>query len=106
MNQRRRAAWRKWRRILREQAKSGQTVAGFCRERGLCAPHFFQWKKRVAEAESRPAGFVEVRVAAPVSERASPAIEVELAGGRRLRVGAGFEREHLRAVIEALEGSQ
>jgi hypothetical protein len=36
-------ARRRWQRLLAEQAASGLSVAGFCRRRGLCAPHFFQW---------------------------------------------------------------
>lgn len=35
MNQRRDQAWAKWRNLVSEQEQSGQSVAGFCRERGL-----------------------------------------------------------------------
>jgi len=45
--QRSRNAWTKWRRLISEQARSGQSVAAFCRERDLCAPHFFWWKRRL-----------------------------------------------------------
>jgi hypothetical protein len=43
-------AWAKWRKLVAEQAVSGETVKAFCRKRGLCAPHFFAWKKRLREA--------------------------------------------------------
>jgi hypothetical protein len=39
----------KWRKLISEQARSGQTVTAFCRERGLCRPYFFAWKKRLRE---------------------------------------------------------
>ncbi len=39
-----------WQKLVAEQARSGETVAAFRRERGLCAPHFYWWKKRLPEA--------------------------------------------------------
>ncbi|HUY04477.1 MAG TPA: hypothetical protein VMV33_14440 [Rhodocyclaceae bacterium] len=84
----------KWRGIVAAQAASGQTVAGFCRERGLCAPHFFWWKKRLAAA-----AFVEIKLATPDAG----ALELRLAGGRSLWLRAGFDPELLRQVLAALE---
>jgi len=49
MTKRTKQAWTKWRRLIREQARSGQTVTAFCRDRGLCRPYFFTWKKRLQE---------------------------------------------------------
>src|SRR5213076_2237514 len=45
MTRRTKKAWTKWRELISEQARSGQTVTAFCRERGLCRPCFFQTKK-------------------------------------------------------------
>jgi len=95
-------ARRRWQRLLAEQAASGSSVAAFCRGRGLCAPHFFQWKKKLAAgAVPAPATFVPVKLA-PAAARGM-AIELILCGGRKLRIKPGFEREHLLAVVEALE---
>jgi hypothetical protein len=86
----------KWREILAEQAASGGTAASFCRERGLSAPQFFFWKRRLGEA---PPEFVEVRIAA-----AEPApIELRLAGGRSLVLPAAFDADALRRVLAVLE---
>jgi hypothetical protein len=38
MRKRQREAWTKWRGLVSEQKRSGQTVVAFCRERKLCAP--------------------------------------------------------------------
>ena len=51
----------KWRRLVSEQARSGQSVKAFCREHGLCRPYFFVWKKRLGE--DTPTKFLEVQVA-------------------------------------------
>ena len=53
-------AWTKWVGLVSEQSESGQSVAAFCRERGLRAWHFYEWKKRVRESEA--AKFVEVEI--------------------------------------------
>jgi hypothetical protein len=47
-----RQVWAKWRELVSEQGQSGQSVAVFCGERGLCAPHFYAWKKRLREADA------------------------------------------------------
>src|SRR2546430_10310964 len=63
--------WAKWRKLVSEQVRSGQSVAAFCGERRLCAPHFFAWKKRLRQAATsrQPQGgeaaqFVEVKLVA------------------------------------------
>jgi transposase-like protein len=52
--------WTKWRGLLSEQGQSGQTVAAFCRDRGLRDSLFYDWKRRLREGEA--AKFVEVKV--------------------------------------------
>src|ERR1700676_242002 len=61
MTQRKRSrnAWTKWRRLISEQMRKGKSVAAFCREQKLCAPHFYWWKKRLRE--NTTARFVEVQ---------------------------------------------
>jgi len=101
MTKRRREAWAKWRRLVAEQKRSGNSVAAFCRERGLCAPHFFAWKKRLSQAAPQP--FVAVRVVGAGEPVPSRGIEIRLEGGRAVMVEPGFDAAHLRAVVEALE---
>ena len=81
-------------------------MAEFCRERGVCAPQFFAWKKRLSEAGA--AKFVEVKVTAGEPETKAitghrAPIEVRLKNGRSLLVGSGFEANHLRALLAVVE---
>jgi transposase-like protein len=99
-----REAYVKWRGLIAEQSGSGQSVAVFCRDRGITTGQFFAWKKRLRQAAEEQ--FVEVQVertVAPVPKTRSSAIEVHLAEGRRIFVEPGFDAEHLRAVVAALE---
>jgi hypothetical protein len=106
MRKRGREAWAKWRGLVSEQGRSGQSVASFCRERGLCASHFFTWKKRLRQAGTEQ--FVEVQVlgtgkAAQVTAAHNLAIEVRLGDGRSVFVEPGFDAGHLRALLAVLE---
>lgn len=104
MRERGRQAWTKWRKVVSEQAGSGQSVAACCRERGVCAPQFFAWKRRLREAET--AKFVEVKLAAAAPELMASrgaAIEVRLKNQRSLLVGPGFDADHLRMLLAIVE---
>jgi hypothetical protein len=79
-------------------------VTAFCRERKLCAPHFYWWKKRLRE--NRTARFVEVQVAEPQTNLPGDSrIEVRLQNGRSLMVGRGFDPEHVRGLLAVLEAA-
>lgn len=119
MRQRGVEAWTKWRKLIAEQESSGLSAAAFCRERGLCAPHFFAWKKRLRATES--SAFVEVKVSAAPEARVEhgvrnggaamqniaggAAIEVRLRSGRSLVVAPGFDADHLRGLLAVLDAA-
>ena len=52
----------KWRGLIAEQKESGQSVAAFCRTRGVREALFYYWKKQLQEVARQ---FVEVQVAKP-----------------------------------------
>ena len=114
-----RKAWGKWRKLVSEQGRSGQSVAAFCRERELCAPHFFAWKKRLREAAGPkfvevklvPAGWGqggaarEPRAPSVLRPAGDSRVEVLLKNGRSLRVGPGFDAELVRALVAVVESA-
>ncbi len=104
--ERSRQARRKWQGLLSEQGRSGRSVAAFCRERQLCASHFYWWKKRLGA--SGAAKFLEVKLAtgAPTLGAGDDRrVEVVLRNGRSLRVGPGFDPELVRALAAVLESA-
>lgn len=101
-SERSKKALTKWRKLVGEQARSGQKVAAFCRERGLCAPYFFAWKKKLSEAMA--ARLVEVNVGEPPKANDGiSGLAVVLAGGRKIEVAAGFQEVELMRLIALLE---
>jgi hypothetical protein len=69
---------------------------------------FYFWRRELAERDRRRRSNGRPRFV-PVQMTAQPAsnamLEVVLRGGRTVRVSAGFDPEHLRAVVTALEAA-
>src|SRR5208282_3863966 len=101
MTKRSKKAWEKWRRLVSEQARSGQSVKAFCREHGLCRPYFFVWKKRLQEDTQTKFLEVQVTEGAPSGD----AVEIRLQNGRSLMVRPGFDVEHVRALLAVVEAA-
>ena len=101
--------WARWRDLLAEQKESGQSIAAFCRERGLGEWQFYEWKKRLRPAKAEPFVAVEVVASEPSSVPtapapvASPPLEIRLRSGRSLLVGPDFEACHLQRLLRVLE---
>jgi transposase-like protein len=92
--------------LVLEQLSSGQSVAEFCRDRGIRASQFYDWKKRIREGEAPK--FVEVKVKESSAQRkpapeCSRAIAIRLNNGRSLLVEPRFDASHLRALLAVLE---
>lgn len=102
------AASRRWsvaqaQAVLAELEQSGLSVEQFAAEAGLKADRLRRWARRLRAA----GGPLFVEVATPRA-RASTLLErfeVELGGGRVVRVLAEFDGQALRRLVEALEGA-
>ena len=114
-------ARRRWseddkRRLVAETLAPGETVHGVARRRGVSTSQLFTWRKRLrAEAEFPPppptlAGFAAVAIAPvpPLAGEAAEAppglIEVELAGGDRVRITGPADPAVVAAALRALAG--
>src|SRR5512143_2188064 len=72
-----------WRQRIAQQEKSVQSVRAFCREQNLSEPGFYAWRQRLRK-QNTPVRFALVE--AKPAEETSPAIELLLASGDRLRI--------------------
>jgi transposase-like protein len=93
----------RWIRLIAEQGESGETVGAFCQERGLTTSQFYTWRKRLRGSIAER--FLEVQVAQAAQPAPSKrgAIEIRLGEVRYVLVEPGFDADHLRAVVAALE---
>ena len=113
-------ARRRWseddkRRLVAETFAPGETVHGVARRRGVSTSQLFTWRKRLrAEAGFPPPapgvpGFAAVAIA-PVPPLAGEAeappglIEVELAGGDRVRITGPADPAVVAAALRTLAG--
>jgi hypothetical protein len=92
-----------WRRRLKEWQASGLSVRAFCKLRHLSQPSFYAWRRELAERDALRPAFVPVQVVGDESDGASDLLELVLAGGRRVRVPAGFDAATLRRLLAVLE---
>lgn len=94
----------RWRSVVAEQEKSGESVTGYCARRGLSRWTLYEWRRRLRAERAR--SFVPITVVARASAPATApgaGVEVVLASGRRLRLERGFDPGTLSAAVQALE---
>ncbi len=90
-----------WGERIAAQGRSGISVKQFCKEQGLTEHAFYAWRKRLRE--SGPVRFAVVERSARRQERTTePVLELVLATGERLRIGAGVDFATLRTVLDVL----
>jgi transposase-like protein len=91
-----------WRERTVEQERSGVSVRQFCQTRGIGEHLFYYWRKRLRE-QQQPMRFALVERGparqAPASEAS---LELILADGERVRIGARVDATTLRMVLTAL----
>ena len=90
-----------WAERIAAQRGSGMSVKQFCKEHGLTEYSFYAWRKRLQE--KGPVRFALVERSARRQERTVEAVlELVLATGERLRIGAGVDTATLRTVLDIL----
>ena len=97
-----------WRGHVAARVRSGESVRGYCRSRGLSEAAFHFWKRELkrrdggAASEPERLGFAEVRLPSSAVHVAS--IEIAVSGSRRIHVHPGFfDEETLLRVVAVLE---
>jgi hypothetical protein len=95
-----------WRSVLARWKRSGLSVRTFCRFEGLNQGTFYWWRRELNRRDQPQPAFLLVRILPDRAELTSGSIEVVLANGRSVRVGAGFDPQTLVRVVELLEGGR
>jgi transposase len=104
--------------MVAQSLEPGIRIQDLARRNGICASLIYRWR-REQPASAIPARLVPVRIASgispgvaavppprvePQSAGSAGSIEIELAGGVRVRVGEDVSLPALRRVIAALRG--
>ena len=99
-----RAYWREaeGRMLVEAWQGSGETVSRFARRYGIARRRLARWVKRL-QGGGGALHFHPVRLVEGALPRAGRApIEIEIAGGQRIRVAQDFQAEDLRRVLAVL----
>ena len=95
---------RHWRQRIRDWQVSGLSIRDFCARRGLSQANFYAWRRELQRRDSKKPLFVPILLRTDdLSTPVTPALEVLLASGRRLRVAPGFDAATLRQLLTVLE---
>jgi transcriptional regulator with XRE-family HTH domain len=93
--------------LLARRERRGMTWFQLAAESGVPATTLQWWQRRLRQPKERRrrkrASFVPVAITESPPSLPAVALEVELRTGARIRVPAGFDPDHLRRVVEALE---
>jgi transposase len=96
-------------RIVTAAMESGAVASEVARAAGIYASQLFRWRRQLCEPAQVPAVFTPVAVtpesgtAAPVlSEPTGLIIEIEFAGGGRMRISGSVDASTVSALIKAL----
>ena len=90
-----------WAERIAAQQRSGISVKQFYKEQGLTEYCFYAWRKRLQKREAVRFALVD-RGAARQEPATEAALELVMATGERLRIGAGVDAATLRTVLEIL----
>ena len=97
----------KWRRVVAGHAGSGLTVRAYCVRRGVREPAFYFWRRELARRDANrslpPPVFVPVTVIPHSAPGGDGAIEIVLAGQRRVRLTGAVDQQMLADVLAVLE---
>jgi hypothetical protein len=85
------------------QARSGLSIAAFCRERGIAASTFHYWRKRPASPEAE-GEFVELHLDEGAPAHSPSPIRLDYRGAA-LILPEGFSDRSLRRLLAALKES-
>src|ERR1700736_1972376 len=105
---------RTWQRHVARWRRSGLSIRDYCGREGLAEANFYAWRRTLAERDRQAArrgrrtsipAFVPVRVVNDAATSTSHgSVEVVLANGRVLRIGAAFDPQVVRELLALLEG--
>ncbi|MBX3356608.1 MAG: transposase [Phycisphaeraceae bacterium] len=95
-----------WRRLLREQRRSGLSIVEFCRVHGVSPSSFHRWRRMLAgdgsashRRDDRPS-FVELAAPPSIS---GPGVVITIAGGRRIEIASGADEAWVARFVVRLE---
>lgn len=93
--------------VVEAWRNSGEGLSAFARRQRVERKRLARWVRRLERAGVRPLHFHPVRlVGRPPESGGGAPIEIQLAGGQRVRVAHGFEAEDLSRVLAVLAAAK
>ena len=94
-----------WRKRLRRFARSKLSVVEFCRQERVSVPSFYQWRRKLADSESKESQKEVKHAFIPVQVATVGSVQVTFPNGARLELPAQ-DNELVRISIESVSRAQ
>lgn len=93
-----------WRELIGRQALSELTVRDFCDWEGVSTASFYNWRRRLADADraTETPAFVPIHITPPETP---PVLEIVLSGAVTIRVPEGTARQTIVDALAAVEAA-
>jgi hypothetical protein len=96
---------RYWQEELHKLDKSGLTIADYSRQAGVNSERLYKWRSRFRkESADKAKGFVEVPSSIHAASHIIENYDIYLLPSPHIRIGARFNTERLKYLIEVLRG--
>jgi len=89
--------------LLADCRRRGLALAEYCRRRKIGYERLRRWRGKLEVSRPEPLVLAPVRVVAAPSPVSAGRMELRLADGRRVRLGADFDSEALSRLLRVLE---
>ena len=97
-------------RLVAASLEAGAVVSALAREAGLHPSQFYKWRRQLCARPGAASGFTPVQIIGATAAPGLPApvgvIEIELAGGTRLRITGAVDAATVSAAVGALAAKE
>ncbi len=93
-------SWEQWRKIIKQQESSGESVSKYCRQKNINEKTFYARRKRLGlKTQAEPQKFIEVK---PMESGAVKSLSIQTPNGYRLEVPEGMDGAYVRGIVAVL----
>ena len=93
-------------RLVAAAMAPGANASDVARSAGVHVSQLFRWRRQLVGSAPSPPGFAAVAVAGPRAATVSSGIEIEFAGGARVRISGIVDPSTVSAAIGALAAAE
>ena len=89
-------------KLLKAQAKSGKSIAKFCKDNGIALATFSLWRKNYFKPETSP-GFIKINTDAAAALNFDGIVEVSTPKGFSIKIEQSGNQTSLQSILKSIK---